>query len=53
MKNFVCLHVVGKGLAPADSAERGGRCGQERVTTAMAADDPAPLRLPQGRRAGH
>lgn len=43
---FECLHIVGNGLAAAHSAEGGRGCGQERVTAAMATDDPTPLRLP-------
>lgn len=41
------LHIVGKDLAAIPSAEGGRGCGQERVTAAMATDDPTPLRLPQ------
>lgn len=46
MNAFVCLHVVGKGLAAAPSAEGGRGCEQKRVTAAMETDDPTPVRLP-------
>lgn len=46
LNSFVCLHIVGKGLAAASSAEGGRGCGQERATAAMATDGPTPLRLP-------
>lgn len=49
---FACSHVVGKDLAATPSAEGGRGCGQEGVTAAMATDDPTPLRLPRGGRAG-
>lgn len=45
-KLIVCLHIVGKGLAAASSAEGGRGCGQERATAAMATDGPTPLRQP-------
>lgn len=45
-KAFVCVHIVGEGLAAAHSTEGGRGCGQERVTAAMATDDPSPVRVP-------
>lgn len=42
---IVCLHIVGRGLAAAHSAEGGRGAGQERGTEAMASNDQTPLRL--------